>query len=95
MKTEARQMWVDALRSGEYSQTEGELQYRGEYCCLGVAAHIFGKAGNSVRIDPDGSLSGGCLLDQPGAKDWLGLRTSDGNIPLSAISGKQMNRFFF
>jgi len=33
--------WVRALRSGEYSQTTGQLQDDRGHCCLGVACEVF------------------------------------------------------
>lgn len=42
-ETFAREVWIPALRSGEYRQGEGLLRsagYEGDlFCCLGVAAH--------------------------------------------------------
>lgn len=34
--------WVEALRSGDYEQGNGELKtpYKNNYCCLGVACQI-------------------------------------------------------
>lgn len=44
---EARKLWTDALRSGEYSQGKGHLcaTRKGEtqYCCLGVACEVYQK----------------------------------------------------
>ncbi len=34
-------MWVDALRSGEYTQVTGALVNSIGYCCLGVACELF------------------------------------------------------
>lgn len=46
MKADIKQQWLDALRSGEYEQGEGELctdnDGRLEYCCLGVLARVVG-----------------------------------------------------
>lgn len=41
---EFRTKWLEALRSGEYSQTTGRLYDSnvGGYCCLGVACEIVG-----------------------------------------------------
>jgi hypothetical protein len=33
--------WVEALRSGRYKQTTGQLQSLSGYCCLGVACREF------------------------------------------------------
>lgn len=42
--------WVDALRSGKYKQGNGALydSNRGEYCCLGVGAHICGASDSEL-----------------------------------------------
>lgn len=45
LNPEFKERWLKALRSGEYKQGEGILQWNGCYCCLGVAACL---------IDPDG-----------------------------------------
>ena len=37
------QRLVDALRSGEYSQTTGGLRNEDGYCCLGVACDLFSQ----------------------------------------------------
>lgn len=42
--TEARKVWVDALRSGEYKQGYNRLETaQGTYCCLGVACDLYIK----------------------------------------------------
>ena len=40
---EFAEKWVEALRSGEYKQTDHKLiNNKGDYCCLGVACKIVG-----------------------------------------------------
>lgn len=42
--TEARTKWVEALRSGKFTQGKGRLQREdGSYCCLGVACEIYSQ----------------------------------------------------
>ena len=36
-----RELWVDALRSGKYTQTKRHLSDNDGFCCLGVACDIF------------------------------------------------------
>ncbi len=48
MTPELKTKWVEALRSGRYAQTDGELRRqpfggRFEYCCLGVLCDVAGK----------------------------------------------------
>ena len=40
MKKELKQRWVDALRSGDYPQTQCELTNGAGFCCLGVLCDI-------------------------------------------------------
>jgi len=35
-----RKQWVDALRSGQYTQNKHKLRTNDAYCCLGVACEI-------------------------------------------------------
>jgi hypothetical protein len=51
------QVWVDALRSGEYQQCQQRLADGSGFCCLGVACDLALRAGIIDRYDPsDGSL---------------------------------------
>lgn len=36
--------WLEALRSGKYSQCAGRLRYDNSYCCLGVLQDVMGSA---------------------------------------------------
>lgn len=40
MKKELKERWITALRSGDYSQTQGCLQDQNGWCCLGVLCNI-------------------------------------------------------
>lgn len=41
MKRELRQRWIEALRSGRYKQTTGQIgTNKGPNCCLGVLCRI-------------------------------------------------------
>lgn len=45
MNPEIKDMWVDALTSGEYKQGQNVLQCsNGEFCCLGVLCDLYMKA---------------------------------------------------
>jgi hypothetical protein len=41
-KTEVKEKWVEALRSGKYEQGTGYLCRDGQYCCLGVLCDVLG-----------------------------------------------------
>ena len=56
MNTELKQKWVDALRSGDYIQDNGQLKSKTGYCCLGVLAEIAGltiKNGGICLLEDD------------------------------------------
>lgn len=79
--TPAQQLWVDALRSGEYKQTTDTLQNGRGYCCLGVACAVAQKNGITVLVDADDhSMLGDSLSDQTDVKKWLGLSQYHGAI---------------
>jgi hypothetical protein len=73
MRTVLLQEWIDALRSGEFSQAKGALAKRDEngcvsYCCLGVLATIAGVEDSGVdtvdgliEFDFDGSIEAGVI----------------------------------
>lgn len=59
MKPEIKEMWVNALRSGDYPQNhDGKLRNENGYCCLGVLCDLYAKENNKewgdYRILGDG-----------------------------------------
>lgn len=86
--TEARQKWVEALRSSEFGQCVGQLRENDEFCCLGVGCEVFRRAeGLGEWVETAGDVKNfsifhktesGCL---PGiVKDWLGLAEDSGDL---------------
>jgi hypothetical protein len=47
MNPEIKQLWIDALRSGDYAQDTSKLHntFANTYCCLGVLCDLAVKAG--------------------------------------------------
>jgi hypothetical protein len=43
MDYQIKQLWIDALRSGEYKQGRGRLKRDDAYCCLGVLCDLHRK----------------------------------------------------
>lgn len=73
MRVKVKKKWVDALRSGEYTQGQNRLvTYAGtdeaQYCCLGVLCDLAEKAG-VVKFDTGGYVS----VDNPLDRDRFGL----------------------
>ncbi len=74
LKAQVR-IWVKALRSGEYDQTQEHLQDAHGYCCLGVACKIFIP---KVKLEmADDYMDGGDPTDQKHAPAWLKKIDSD------------------
>jgi hypothetical protein len=78
--TEARKLWTEALRSGEFQQGVGVLCRtcgdHAEHCCLGVGCRLFDRLEQSIPIvtwgritlfDGESSMPPGVVLS------WLGL----------------------
>jgi hypothetical protein len=89
VKKDIKALWVDALRSGDYTQGKGKLRGdKGQFCCLGVLCELAQKAGviGEARNDygtwvygEDGDRSWSSL---PGAvSEWAGLDLSDPRVP--------------
>ena len=45
MNAELKAKWLEALRSGKYDQTSGQLRAGNCFCCLGVLCDIFNPSG--------------------------------------------------
>lgn len=43
MNPTVKQKWVEALRSGDYQQTQGTLKWRNCFCVLGVLCDVYRK----------------------------------------------------
>jgi hypothetical protein len=68
------QKWADALRSGKYKQTKGQLEGPTGNCCLGVACKIFvpkKKLQIWVAINNNKYIKGSYPTAQPYAPEWL------------------------
>lgn len=51
MKPEIKAAWIQALRSGDYVQSQGHLANSSGHCCLGVLCELAVKAGIVTKID--------------------------------------------
>lgn len=53
MNQDIKELWVQALRSGEYQQSRNSLRRNGGYCCLGVLCDLYAKEHNvEWQINP-------------------------------------------
>lgn len=54
MNQEVKQQWINALRNGEYAQTQRTLKDVNGFCCLGVLCDLYTKAtGNGKWTKPE------------------------------------------
>lgn len=71
---EKRQLveWIDALRSGEFGQSEGVLQDIDGFCCLGVACHVLiPREKLKLEYDEMNIMAGSAPQEQPASPKWL------------------------
>lgn len=64
-------LWLKALRSGRYRQTEGTLQDGNGYCCLGVACKVLLPKSKLMLDQHTDYMFGGMPYDQTYAPEWL------------------------
>jgi hypothetical protein len=95
---QARELWVKALRSGDYEQTTGDLRNGTGFCCLGVACDLYANTEGEGAWGP--SVLGLSEFVMPGSKvytsalppevaKWLGLSLRG---PLTGILGVPSSR---
>jgi hypothetical protein len=90
MDADVKQLWVEALRSGKYSQTRGRLRDEDGFCPLGVLCDLNAQyAPEEMRgaWEEDMRFSG-CLGVLPYVViNWAGLPAWDshGNLPDNTI----------
>lgn len=52
MKEEVKQIWIDALTSGEYNQGVGSLKPTpNTFCCLGVLVDLYAKETGNIPLN--------------------------------------------
>lgn len=79
MNSSTKQIWINALRSGEYEQGQGSLYEDGKFCCLGVLTDLYIRETNQEWEEQcDNSFSfedSPCFLP-PSVQEWAGLNNS-------------------
>lgn len=74
--------WVEALRSGQYSQVRSYLHTEKGYCCLGIACELYQEEIGDLTIEMDKAgltryNSHDSVLPQK-VRKWLGLKGTTG-----------------
>lgn len=90
-QAEFREVWITALESGEYKQSDGRLDGPHGFCCLGVAAHLASTrddidveiereiTGNTISYREKGSGRDSMTLGD-GMVRTLGLHDGEGSL---------------
>lgn len=94
MNQEIKKLWVEALRSGEYAQTGGELRVANKFCCLGVLCDIYKKEKNDGEWDEGTFVIGEereCSILPSVVWRWAELSDFNPNIFGQSQDGEQLN----
>ena len=88
MRQEIAELWVKALRSGEYTQAAGVLRRDDSFCCLGVLCDLYREATSdgtwdeTPRSEPDGlpvyAFAGAEETLPNEVITWAGMETPNG-----------------
>lgn len=79
---EVMELWIEALRSGEYKQAKERLKSQsGEFCCLGVLCDLATKDGGPQWEKDDYGVwiyAGECICDPPDyITEYLGITSKE------------------
>lgn len=97
MKEDIKELWLQALRSGDYHQGHSVLRKGDTYCCLGVLCDLYLKQTGEGSWEPSGDTYSFVVGDdEVGAflpeavKNWAGL---DSHSPLTKRNGQTLVYF--
>ncbi len=91
MKPEIKELWVNALESGEYIQGKGRLCLNGKYCCLGVLCDLAVKKGVIPRavetrvaegVAKEYGVGGETSFLPDEVRTWSGIGFADPYLPV-------------
>lgn len=83
MNPEVKALWVKALRSGQYAQTQNSLKDEQGYCCLGVLCDLHREANGGewdITTEPYRYRDRAFVLAR-GVCAWAGLLDDNGDNP--------------
>jgi len=83
-------LWVDALRSGDYEQAQGQLKDENRFCCLGVLCDISNLDDFSWEGDTfvDDNRMDSAITELPTeVSKWLGIGNFNTNPDLIGKDG--------
>lgn len=83
MNKRVKQLWIEALRSGEYSQTKSVLRDTYGFCCLGVLCdlHRIETEGDWATSEDGGYYYGHQAEVMPiEVMEWAGLQSANPDV---------------
>ena len=100
MNPQIKQKWLNALRSGEYQQTQERLRKEDGFCCLGVLCDLYIKENNvEWEIDEDDRYryEKHFTVLPPSVVGWAGVEDSNPyvNGGIGTLSGLNDKGFTF
>lgn len=87
MKRSIARKWAQALESGDYKQTVGELRNKDGFCCLGVLCNIHAQEHPKIaalETDPYSYLGEATELPFE-VREWVGMNSDSGKFPRGLI----------
>jgi hypothetical protein len=89
LKPEVKKAWVQALRSGDYTQSTGRLRTEGGFCCLGVLCDLavdagIGKWNDELRFETPYESNPYDL--PPAVSTWAGGKVSGRELTAEHVS---------
>lgn len=93
MKKAIADMWVKALRSGEYKQTMYTLREGNKFCCLGVLCNLHAQTHPEFAAKQEDFSEYGGMEDVPPeiVLNWAGLKSDVGSYSPNELPLAHMN----
>lgn len=85
MNAKIKELWLKALRSGDYKQARNYLQRGERFCCLGVLCDLHAKAG--LGRWNDDLYDGEDKVLPRAIQDWAGLGEAEPTAEGKTLSG--------
>ena len=93
MKKVIADMWIQALTSGEYKQTESAIRINDNFCCLGVLCNIHAQNHPEIAKKQKFKFEYMGYNDflPPAVVKWAGMKSNDGEYSVNQASLSEWN----
>ena len=95
MNPQIKQKWLNALRSGDYQQTQNRLHDKNGFCCLGVLCDLYGKE-NNVEWELPGRYDAYAFQDMVtslplSVMEWVGVENDNPCVTAGPYTLAELN----